>query len=450
MPGSRSSKPESRAHRKDFSRAWVVTADMGLGHQRAAWPLRDLAEGGIMTLGRPENTDAAEHAQWARLRGGYEFVSRTKSWPIIGPAIFGGMDRLQNITAFYPMGDKSKPSYQVKWLKGLIHKGMCGGMLETIKAKPLPLVTTFYTPAIAADMAGYSRIYSILCDAEVNRIWVAEDPRKSRIVYLVPSGRTVGQLKQYGVPDERIWVTGFPLPLELLGDHTLPILRRDVAQRLHRLDPGNRFWPMHRQEAEHYLGAANCRPPRDKIPRIAFAIGGAGAQTEIAHAIALSLRQRIVRGEARLTILAGIRPQVAEFVESMKKDLDLPQVELVFGATLEEYFRAFAECMHSTDILWTKPSELSFYCGLGIPIIIAPTIGSQERHNRDWLVEIQAGYVQGDPRYADEWLFHLLEGGRLADAAWDGFLKARKYGTYKIREVIEHGTMERESSVLRR
>ena len=58
------------------------------------------------------------------------------------------------------------------------------------------------------------------------RIWVAENPRTSRIVYLAPSGRTVGRLKQYGVPDERIWVTGFPLPTELLGDRTLSVLRQ--------------------------------------------------------------------------------------------------------------------------------------------------------------------------------------------------------------------------------
>ena len=138
------------------------------------------------------------------------------------------------------------------------------------------------------------------------------------------------------------------------------------------------------------------------------------------------------------------------FVELLKEELELPQVGIVFGATLEEYFRSFTECMRTTDILWTKPSELSFYCGLGIPVIMAPPIGSQERFNQNWLVEIQAGYPQGDPHYTDQWLFHLLDGGRLADAAWDGFLKARKYGTYKIREIIANGTMERESSVLRR
>jgi len=431
-------------------RAWVVTADMGLGHQRAAWPLRHVAEGGIMTLGRADTTPPAEQKQWERLRRSYEFLSRTKSWPLIGGALFGVLDRLQNIPRFYPMEDRSRPSFQVGWLKGLINNGMCNGMLEAVRAKPLPLVTTFYTPAIAADMAGCSRIYCVICDAEVNRIWVAEDPSKSRIVYLAPSGRTVGRLKLYGVPDERIWLTGFPLPTELLGDRKLSVLRHDMGARLHRLDPSGRFWPLHRHEVEHFLGAANCRPPRDKALHLTFGIGGAGAQTDIAHAMAKSLRERIVKGTIRLTILAGIRPEVAAFVESLKKDLSLPMVGCVSGTSLEEYFHGFAACMRTTDILWTKPSELSFYCGLGIPIIIAPPIGSQEITNQAWLQEIQAGYPQQDPAYTEQWLHHLLEGGRLADAAWDGFLKARKYGTYKIEEIIATGTMERETSVLKR
>jgi len=45
----------------DAPRAWIVTADMGLGHQRAAWPLRDVAENGIMTLGKANNTSPSEH-----------------------------------------------------------------------------------------------------------------------------------------------------------------------------------------------------------------------------------------------------------------------------------------------------------------------------------------------------------------------------------------------------
>jgi hypothetical protein len=74
-------------------RAWVVTADMGLGHQRAAWPLRHVAEGGIMTLGRADTTPPAEQKQWERLRRSYEFLSRTKSWPVIGGVLFGVLDK---------------------------------------------------------------------------------------------------------------------------------------------------------------------------------------------------------------------------------------------------------------------------------------------------------------------------------------------------------------------
>ena len=70
--------------------------------------------------------------------------------------------------------------------------------------------------------------------------------------------------------------------------------------------------------------------------------------------------------------------------------------------------------------------------------------------NQAWLQEIQAGYPQQDPQYTHEWLPDLVRAGRLADSAWDGFLKARKYGTYKIHEILRTGTMERETSVLRR
>ena len=401
-----------------------------------------------MTLGRESNTDPAEHKQWQRLRRSYEFLSRTKGWPIIGNAVFGLLDRLQYIPAFYPMRDMSSPSFQVTWLKGLIAKGMCRGMIETIKGKPLPLLTSFYAPAIAADMAGFPRVYCVICDAEVNRVWVSENPRESRITYLAPCGRAVRRLNEYGIPNERIWLTGFPIPTELLGDETLGVLRRDLGQRLHYLDPNERFW--HMRLPEYFLGAANCRFRGDRVLTITFGVGGAGAQTDIAYQVARSLRDRIAKGEVIYNILAGIRPEVVQFLESVKKDLALPQIRIIYGQSLEEYFKGFTQCMRTTDILWTKPSELSFYCGLGIPVIFAPHIGAQEYYNKEWLLEIQAGFPQQDPQYTDQWLMDLVKAGRLADAAWNGFLKARKYGTYKIHEILRTGKMTQEKPVLRR
>ena len=34
------------------------------------------------------------------------------------------------------------------------------------------------------------------------------------------------------------------------------------------------------------------------------------------------------------------------------------------------YFNQFNRWLRDTDILWTKPSELVFYCALGIPILL--------------------------------------------------------------------------------
>jgi hypothetical protein len=81
---------------------------------------------------------------------------------------------------------------------------------------------------------------------------------------------------------------------------------------------------------------------------------------------------------------------------------------------------------------------------------MTPSIGSQEKFNAKWLFEIQAGIRQENPEYTDQWLFSLLRQGLLADAAWAGFLKARKLGNFKIREVLESGICENDtSSVLR-
>ncbi|MGE5430722.1 MAG: hypothetical protein ACM3QX_06595, partial [Syntrophomonadaceae bacterium] len=73
-------------------------------------------------------------------------------------------------------------------------------------------------------------------------------------------------------------------------------------------------------------------------------------------------------------------------------------------------------------------------------------LGSQEIFNRQWLTEINAGIRQENPDYTDQWLFDFLKSGRLAEAAWSGFLKARKLGTYKILEVLKTGKMTREES----
>ncbi|UCF97480.1 MAG: hypothetical protein JSV89_20255 [Spirochaetaceae bacterium] len=440
------------AQAPELQKAWVATVDMGLGHQRATNPLRYLAEGEIITVGGSAASDAEEKQLWDRMRKMYEFLSRVRKTPIIGKPLFGMLDALQSIPSFYPMRDMSAPSYQVKLLGRFIDRGLCRGMIEKIKTKPLPLVTSYLAPAIAADKAGYSRIYCIICDAEISRAWVAENPRKSRIHYLAPCGRAVMRLKSYGVPDERIFLTGFPFSLEVLGNANLDTLRADTAQRLFYLDPNDRFWPLHGRNVVHFLGKGNCRFKKDRRLTITYAVGGAGAQKEFGSAITKSLRDKLKAGEVALNLIAGVREEVHHYFQQVKEELlpGCPYVRIIYSPLKDEYFQLFGQAIRSTDILWTKPSELSFYCGLGIPIIMSPSIGAQEVFNRRWLLEIQAGIAQEDPEYTAEWLFDLWQEGRLAESAWDGFLKARKYGTYKIQEILETGTMARETSPLKR
>ncbi len=429
-------------------KSWVVTVDMGLGHQRAVQPFSEIAEEGVLGVG----LDPEEAKLWRNLLRGYEFVSQARNVPIVGRSLFNILDAFQNIPSFYPIRNLSHPSYQVRLIDRLIEKGMGASMVEKIRTKPLPLLTSYPVPAIAADKAGFPLIYCIVCDAEISRAWVAANPALSRISYLAPCGRAVMRLRSYGVPDERIFLTGFPLPAEVTGGSDLGLLKSDVGRRLHALDPENRFWPLHERNVSHFLGKSNCRPHEIKPLSVTFAVGGAGAQTDIAATLVESLRGLILQNKIILNLVAGVRPEVAELLTEIAREIlpDSPYVKILYRDSKPEYFRAFAELMRTTDVLWTKPSELSFYAGLGIPIVIAPTIGSQEVYNKRWLQEIQAGIPQEDPRYAHQWLVDLLRAGRLAEAAWDGFLKARKYGTFKVLEVLETGTMERETSPLRR
>jgi hypothetical protein len=429
------------------NKAWVVSADMGYGHQRAVYPLRDIAQEGIITVGSSEAVSKSEKKLWKRLLNAYEFFSRAKGFPVIGPPLFLMLDTLMHIPSFYPLRNLSNTTFQVNLLESTIEKGLCKGMLEKISTKVIPLVTSFYASAIAADKKGFHKIYCIICDADINRVWVAKQPWESRIEYFAPCGKAAQRLKAYGVPEERIHLTGFPLPPELLGDENLSVLKKDLAQRLFYLDPKGKFWARHGRNVEYFLGEENCVFRNERKLTITYAVGGAGAQKEIGGMIAKSLKEKLRAGEIKLNLVAGIRRDVYDYFESVKKDIDPDgdSTRIIYSKSLQEYFDLFNDSLHDTDILWTKPSELSFYCALGLPIIMSPVIGSQEKFNRKWLREIQAALKQEKPEYTDQWLYDLLNRGTLAESAWDGFLKARKLGTFKIKQVLKNGYVEKQT-----
>ena len=116
------------------------------------------------------------------------------------------------------------------------------------------------------------------------------------------------------------------------------------------------------------------------------------------------------------------------------------EIRILYTPNKQEYLKKFNLWLRKTDILWTKPSELSFYTALGLPIIIAPPIGSQEKFNREFLINVGAGLEQKNLNYINDWLFDWINNGRLAEAAAQGFLELPKLGTYKIEEILSKKT----------
>lgn len=172
-----------------------------------------------------------------------------------------------------------------------------------------------------------------------------------------------------------------------------------------------------------------------------FSAGGAGAQGEIGLALARQLKDRIVAGKLKLILSAGINERVKYFYERgvLAAGLDAeetPGLEILFETTIAKYFDRFNKTLRATDILWTKPSELSFYAALGIPIVIAPPIGSQEDFNKSWLLKSGFGLEQEDLRCIGQWLDDWRENGYLAEAAMEGFIEGERMGAANIRKLV--------------
>jgi len=439
----------------DRLRAWVVTADMGFGHQRAAHALSHLAEERVLVAGSPDTTDPEEAQVWRRFTWSYEVLSRIKGVPLAGGALFGALDRLLHIPPLYPLRDLSHPSPNNHIVDHLIRSGLGRTLIARLRSRELPLVSTFYAPALIADHAKVDRVFSVICDADLNRVWVASNARASRVCYFAPCGRAMRRLRQYGVPDERIFITGFTLPRENIGGPGMEVLRADLLARLGRLDPAGRFAGVYGATVAELLGTRPEPSGWKERVTVTFAVGGAGAQVEIGLMLVDGLKRGILERRFRLILVAGVNLLVEKLFREAVSRAGLDQalgdgVLIVREDDKTAYFDRFSALIRETDILWTKPSELSFYSALGIPIVMAPPIGSQEDKNQRWLMDKGVALPQYTPRLADEWLTDMLKQGVLAEKAMSGFIKNRKLGVFKIEEVLETGTMARETHPLRR
>lgn len=414
----------------------LIAADMGYGHQRAAYPLLDIAvDNKIVSINSYDGVPDWEKKYWRNSLSSYEKISRLKKVPIIGRVVFQIMDAFQKIAPFYPNRDLSKPTFQEKFFYRVVKKGLGKSLIEKLNKTNLPFLTTFFVAAYFAEAQNYNgNIYCVICDTDASRAWANLDSKNTRVIYLLPSEKVRERFMMYGVSKENLIVTGFPLPKENIGENK-EILKSDLAVRLNILDPKRTYFEKYTTLIKNYLPEKNINRPLT----ITYAVGGAGAQKEIGLIILKNLKDKIINGSLAINLVAGSRLDVKEYFEKGIVDLGLDtnaNVKIIFNADKVNYFREFNQTLKTTDILWTKPSELSFYCALGLPIIMSQPVGSQEDFNREWLLNVGAGVDSYDPEHVEEWLPDLLESGRLARAAMDGFLNAETMGTYNIEKLF--------------
>ena len=427
-------------------RVTLVAVEMGYGHLRAAHALAEALGAEVLELDRPPLASPEEARAWRRARRVYETLSRASQAPFAGAPLRRLLKALTFIPQLHPARDLSSPSLGVRALERFARRGFGRTMLDRLHAEDATLVTTFYAPAVLADYRGYPRIVCVVTDADVNRVWASRRAALTAVHYCAPSERAARRLAAYGVPADHVHLTGFPLPPSLVGGGDLVALRRNLGARLVRLDPAGAFLAQARQEVSHFVGPLPAREP-GRPPLLTFAIGGAGAQLRMVREFLGALAEPVRRGRLRLALVAGVRRAVAERLQGWAAEAAVASgpgtgVEVLCADSFPEYYERFNALLADTDILWTKPSELTFYAALGIPLVLAPPVGVHERLNRRWARHRGAAFKQEPPRLAWHWLREWLEDGTLAAAAWSGYLRLPKFGSARIGEVVERVASE--------
>lgn len=421
----------------------VAAVDMGYGHLRAAHALASALHQEVVEVDREPFASPVESRLWRHLRGAYTVLSQASQAPLIGGPLGRLLDGITQIPHLYPYRDLSSPTLAVEVLHWLIQRGLGHNLVRHLKRSGDCLLTTFFAPALAAAAAGVPRVVCVVTDSDVNRVWAPRQPRGTLIDYCVPSERALRRLRAYGVPGTSIHVTGFPLPQELTGAEDGGEQQRSLAARLVRLDPAGTFREQYREELTHVLGRLP-ESEEGRAPLLTFAVGGAGAQGRIARTLIPSIAPAVREGRLRLSLVAGVRFELAEQFAAWLAAAGLDgcgEVEVLCAPSLPAYFEAFNRLLQRTDILWTKPSELTFFAAAGIAMIFAPPVGAHERYNRSWAIQRGAGLKQYSPSTAGQWLGEWLQEGILAGAAWAGYRRLPRRGTANVLEVLRRVTL---------
>lgn len=415
------------------TRAVVAAIDMGYGHLRPAAALADRLGTDVLQMDRPPLGSEKDRRFWESARELYEPLTRFSQLPGVGAPMRAILNTITAIPEPWPVRDLSGPTQGTRWMQRAAREGVGAKLADHLLKTAAPLMTTFYAAAILAELHGAEKLHCLITDSDINRVWAPPDPQRSAIRYFAPSERARRRMLTYGVRPENIRTTGYPLPHELVGGRDRTALKQNLKARLARLRVSGAL----RAAAEAELGPL---PQPDAPPLIVFAVGGAGAQVPLGRKILAGMRRQIESGSLRLALVAGRREEVAVALrEAVSENALEGQVDVLEDADVFGYIRRLNALLAGADALWSKPSEMTFFAGLGLPFISAPPVGVHEAWNLRWASDRGAGLAQHDPQAAGEWLSEWIEDGVLAGAAWSGYQRLPSLGLYEIEdELAQH------------
>ena len=417
-------------HETSLKQPLVTAVAMGYGHLRAASAVADVLGVPPQRADAPPLASTAELRMWQRNRVRYERLSRASQIPWVGTVPRWVLHWITDIAPFDPPRDRSAPDFATRYLHRLLHAGLGRTLAQHVSQAQRPLVSTFYVQALAHDMFGSTPAFCVVTDTDIHRIWAPRHPPR-RLVYLTPTDRARRRLLSYGVPEEQVHCTGFPLPPELLGGPKLTTARKHLSDRIARLDPDGRFrrrWglPVEDRSSQRH-------PP----VQLTAVVGGAGAQETQLLELIDGLIPAIATGHLTLHVATGLHQHIASRLNRKTATHQLEgKLQIHTWDNFGVYYREFNQLLRTTDILWTKPSEMVFYGALGIPLLLAPPIGRHEWYNRRWANEHGVAPHLRSPQQISDWLPRWLRDGVLAAAAWQGFHSMPRRGGYRIADVV--------------
>ena len=343
-----------------------------------------------------------EQRLWRASRRFYEVTSRASQLPVVGAPLRSLLEALTHIPHLYPLRDLSAPTFQARSLDRLIRKGLGRGLADHLQGDR----------RAAAD--------------HLLRARPRRRPPRLR-AGLLPRHR-LGHQPRLGAAAARAAADPL-LRAEPAGGAAAARLRRGArADRVHRLPAAGRAARRAgpagaAAQPGRAPGAAGPRaglprpdPRRDpSLPgRPAAPIRRAGRRWSRSRwaaparrpswrgACSRSLQPLIEEGRLRLCLVAGVRAEVAASSAAGSREAGLGAADRAaahpVGRTSTSYFPRFNALLAETDILWTKPSEMTFFAALGLPLVLRGRSGVHERYNRRWAVENGARPQAARPR----------------------------------------------------